>query len=305
MSIENRGFDPSKENEPKSAEDQFFDLVDSLDEVTASTRKLKEIEDLADKTEDYATALSSLKDFIQRRRDAMNEVRINKSETGEKLDKRGIEDLLAEIRTTMSNPERFLGNGATADVFSLRTSSQDLDTMICTKVITDKERYTENLTLAKEMRVMDKLRNLQVEGVRSPAPLFTFSNLRHTGLVMEQLDAVNFRRVIEGQTTEGVKDELPANFNNEDYFKRLRAFIDQMHKEGVVHGDLHLRNLMVDRETGFPRVIDFGKAQLDVDLDKTRTSMQDELRIDIATTQAAEIEARKWIEAQALTNNAK
>ena len=35
-----------------------------------------------------------------------------------------------------------------------------------------------------------------------------------------------------------------------------------MHDEtGIVHGDLFARNIMVDKETGNPRVIDFGRSK--------------------------------------------
>lgn len=34
-----------------------------------------------------------------------------------------------------------------------------------------------------------------------------------------------------------------------------------MHELGVAHGDLEARNVMIDRKTGLPRVIDFGRSK--------------------------------------------
>ena len=143
------------------------------------------------------------------------------------------------------------------------------------------------------------IRKLNVEGVRSPEPYFAFSSLRFDGFVMEHLDALNFRRILEGQTTEGMKDELPESFDVDQYFGRLRGYVSEMHARGIMHNDLHLRNMMIDRRTGLPRLIDFGKAKLEQDLDKSKTSLVEEARRDIDTLFFAEKEVRDWLAGKA------
>lgn len=125
--------------------------------------------------------------------------------------------------------------------------------------------------------------------------MFAFSSIRMNGMAMEHLRAANFRRVIEGQTTEGIKDILPPSFNIDTFFLRLREFLHAMHARGVVHNDLYLRNIMVDHVTGLPYIIDFGKAILDSELDKTKISFEDMIKRDLITLEAAEAEARKWL----------
>jgi tRNA A-37 threonylcarbamoyl transferase component Bud32 len=118
------------------------------------------------------------------------------------------------------------------------------------------------------------------------------------GMLMEQVNGFNFRRIIERQTTEGIKDDLPDDFDVKTYFERLRAYVAEMHKRGIFHLDLHLRNLMIDRETSAPVIIDFGKARYGRDLDKSVVNAPDYAQSDFESLRIAENEAREWIAKQ-------
>ncbi|MFH1047798.1 MAG: protein kinase [Patescibacteria group bacterium] len=294
-----RGPIPPQESKTPSEtdEDNFYDYLEKIDDATKQTDKYKQIIKLAEDDGDYGRGLNALQAFIAKREAYLDKVTVSRVESEINLSPENIDRFMGEVRLTMSCPELFLGNGASAEVFTLRRSADSEDELVCAKMITDGARYAEGRTVYQEMRILDMMRDVRVDGVRSPVPMFAFSNNRKSmvGLVMEQLDAVNLRRVIEKQTTEGIKDELPAQFDIDDFFLRLKSYVKEMHRNGVIHNDLHLRNIMVDRDTSQPRVIDFGKAKLVAELDKTRTSPEDEFAKDMESLRLAEIELRNWL----------
>lgn len=280
-------------------EDDFEAMAEGLDEGARKTAKFKEILKEAEDSGDYASGLLRLKEYKAKRDASLDRVTIHKSEHGRDIGEADIKKVLDEIRFAMSVPEKFIGNGATSEVFTLRRDATSRNELVCAKVVRDYARYAEGLPVTGEMGILDLVSGLEVEGVRAPTPLFAFSSLRFDGLAMEHLDAVNFRRVIEGQTTEGVKDELPAPFDVDRYFGKMRAYVKEMHARGIIHNDLHLRNMMIDRRTGSPRVIDFGKAKLEQDLDKSKTSVAEEAKRDVDTLFFAEKEVRDWLAGKA------
>lgn len=105
--------------------------------------------------------------------------------------------------------------------------------------------------LLREAKVLQHLRGLN----SVPA---IFGVVDNAGFVMEKLEA----------------DCLPRRRNNylsPAFFDALRTEILAMHKHGVAHGDLRRLNILVEKWTGRPRLIDFGTALL---LDKTCGSMR-------------------------------
>lgn len=276
-------------------ENRFFNLVERVDPGTRETRRFREILKEAEDTGDYEAALKSLEDFLERRETSLDQVKISWENPELHIDREGLEQMVREIKYAVRNPDAFLGNGSVAEVYTLRRPGSNL----CIKWITDYARYAEGVLTSKELEFLDVLRNLKVEGVRTPKPFFAFSTLRMDGIVMEQLNATNFRRVIEKQTTEGIPDELPPGFDVQRYFGALERYVKEMHKLGIYHGDLHLRNMMIDRQTGLPYLIDFGKSKFDWELDKSKANPTDYAANDLETLRLAKIEALRWIEKQA------
>lgn len=135
---------------------------------------------------------------------------------------------------------------------------------LCIKKIVNDEMYYEynyhgervQNTIEEEGIFLEELENFKINDVFTPKPAFYIETHDFRGIGREQLDAVNFIRVLEGH------DEFPANFDLDDYFDRLEKYFRAMHKEkGILHKDVALRNFMIDRETGNPRLIDFGRSK--------------------------------------------
>jgi tRNA A-37 threonylcarbamoyl transferase component Bud32 len=276
------------------SEAEFFDYDHRLDPETKKTPKYRTIMERLDDDGDYKTALRDLKKFNLQRSEALDKTSIRLCEGFEAIVENIRQDMI-NMRIAQSDTERLLGNGAVAEVYHLQGIYSG---HCCVKIVYDNEMYAQGNTLDKERIILEMLNNVEVDDVRSPRPFYSFSNFRMTGLVMEELNAFNFRRVIEGHTTAGIKDELPENFDLSDYFSRLKKYFTHLHSLGIYHGDIALRNLMIDRKTGLPLVIDFGKSRLESELDKTNLSMPDFAKSDMAALDSAYAEAKKWLEEQ-------
>lgn len=290
-----RGAEPALRYDSPDFEEEFLNLVDRLDPQTRETAGFLKIVRTADNEGDYEKALGNLKKFLAERETMLDQTSFADAH-GYEISKDGMAAEMANIRLAMSNPESFIGNGAVANVFSMRSIYKKQS--VCVKVVFDNQMYSEGNSVHKEIRFLDAIQDIQVAGVRSPMPYYSFCNLNMTGVVMEQLDASNLSRIREKQTTEGIKDELPENFDIDDYFRRVKEFLVHLHGLGIYHGDVALRNLMVDRKTGLPYVIDFGKARMERDLDKSNINLPDYAKSDLAALESAKEELREWLKGQ-------
>jgi tRNA A-37 threonylcarbamoyl transferase component Bud32 len=159
------------------------------------------------------------------------------------------EEILSLIQEVMSQPANMIGSGGTAEVYISQRHPQ-----YCYKIITDVEAYRQVNDVRIEDDLLFSLRNLEVAGVRVPQSFYSFRDKAAHVLIMERLKAVTLSEVLEGVKA------LPSSFDLEDFFASLRLFVEAMHERGVHHRDLSAANIMIDLETGKPRVIDFGKS---------------------------------------------
>lgn len=156
----------------------------------------------------------------------------------------------------IQDPDRFIDEGGASKVY--RVSER-----VCVKVL--REHYNNSNPHKSQMQLgnsidveaafLHQLAEVTVQGVRTPEYLMHVKESEISAIVMEELHAVNLERVLLG------KDSLPETFNHHAFFEALEKYITEMHDTyGIAHGDLEARNIMVDRETGEPRLIDFGRA---------------------------------------------
>ncbi len=126
---------------------------------------------------------------------------------------------------------------------------------MCYKIITDSAEYENCATVKEEMIFLDKLINVNVNGVRVPRPHYYHMTPDNHLCVMEKLNAATLQEILDKKQT------LPSNFDIEKKFEDLRQFFDIMHKKyHIHHQDFHEGNIMFDLDDGTIYVIDFGKA---------------------------------------------
>lgn len=157
----------------------------------------------------------------------------------------------------LENPENFLGRGNIAEVYLFGDSPR-----ICFKVVGNHLLYREEIqkgignSLSREFQFLKRLSLLEVDGCRAPKPIFYMPGTRE-GYGMETLNAFNAREVLMGIT------QLPdlEGFDQDRFSSILVRYVEAMHALGIVHGDLWPRNVMIDKDTLLPRIIDFGRSK--------------------------------------------
>lgn len=169
------------------------------------------------------------------------------------------EDLIDIVDYILKHNRDFIGEGMTAKVFSCPFSPN-----VCIKVVDESTisplyEFKGMNSLKEEGEFLYSVSRLNRGKTKVPIPIATFSirnqdeNKSPTQiLLMETLDAVTVASVLDGDK------DLPENFKFDSFMNELRVFIKNMHDLGVFHRDLHGGNIMIDKTTGDPRIIDFG-----------------------------------------------
>ncbi len=157
------------------------------------------------------------------------------------------------------NSEQRIDSGKHADVFA------DSYNTCCYKVVT-RFSNVHMLMAEQEMEVLHKAWSTNQTKVKVPAPLFSFDTKvvddqiravkQKSILCMERIDGPSLKNVLEGSAP------LPANFDFDVFFGELEKFIRELNTNlRIHHRDLHSGNVLIDKETGMPAVIDFGVAK--------------------------------------------
>lgn len=173
------------------------------------------------------------------------------------LDSETQKRFIADVQAIIDTPERFVDEGGAGKVY-------DFAKYVCIKVLEDREGSEaaafmdlgNNVKI--EANIQQSLSKLEVSGVRVPRCYgYWIDNegREKSAILMEKLDAVNLQFVLNGT------ESMPEAFNVDTFIESLHDFMEAMHELGVIHDDIAPRNLMVDRKTGLPRLIDFGRAK--------------------------------------------
>lgn len=281
----------------------FEHLVSNLSPELMNTPAYKKIiHDLENVEGDYGAAIEKVEALVEKFDAAHDRIAVKWSNPEFESKKEDMERIKHEMMSCIDRPDGELGQGATAEVYTFSTRKHET---LCIKWIKHEDKYKEligaglGITIEREADMLQKLSDLEVAGVRVPKPLFAFEMAGTRGIVMEQLDAVTFSRVLEGiPNAQGERDELPDGFDVNKFFSQVHQFVKEMHKRGIYHGDLWLRNLMIDRNTGDPYVIDFGKGRYDWELDKTKADPEDYAEKDFQALQTEKNRVVQWLREQ-------
>ncbi|MCR4314443.1 MAG: hypothetical protein NUV84_04320 [Candidatus Uhrbacteria bacterium] len=253
----------------------FEVLIGQTDTETQKTGRYQKIIEDLDENGDYVAASEALMELLKNRDrwysrgSSRIEVRVYKELNDFEI------RLLQEIKDASLEPSRFLGQGLVAKVFSLRREGFPNDWHVCVKLVEDQVAYERVNTVLEETEILAQVSSLHVEGVRTPVPLFSISGTRKDGIAMEQLDAFHFHLFRDGKRMNQPNPELAKGFDVGGFFSRVRAFVAEMHRKGVYHLDLHSGNIMIDRKTGMPRIIDFGQSKTGFQIESSRFSVHE------------------------------
>jgi tRNA A-37 threonylcarbamoyl transferase component Bud32 len=176
------------------------------------------------------------------------------------------EDIVAEIheaerviRQTFGDPHYFLGNGRVAEVYELPLAPH-----LCVKYVKDAAAYSEGNHLRSEYEYLEQLREFTRAGIRSPLPYFIrIHPSEGHSYGMEKIHGKSLSQILERPAENQILIELLKNADQTQIKAQLIEYIKAIHEDfKITHGDLFLRNIMVDDAGNF-YVIDFGKAKVE------------------------------------------
>lgn len=163
-------------------------------------------------------------------------------------------EMKEKLKERIKNPENLIGEGGIGSVM-------DLGNGVCVKLMENRENSPNKdmMDLGNNTKIeaefQAQLDDFESEGVFSPRVYGYYVGERGAAIVMEKLDAIDLQKIMAG------KEDFPDDFDIDDFFDRLEGYIQDVHEQKkIAHGDLFARNIMLDRKTGRPVVIDFGRA---------------------------------------------
>lgn len=247
----------------------FFQKLKQLPQDIADKFE-QEFYDLEEVTPDFFAKVDT---FIKQRANALSGVMEVESGLNEEIIEE-IHETERMIKQTFGDPHYFLGNGRVAEVYEFPTAPD-----ICVKYIKDQQAYNEGNHLRVEFRFLEDLQGVVIEGVRSPDPYFIrIHPSEGHSCGMERIKGKSLSAILERPAENAQLIEMVKRLNLAEVRGKLLAYINELHKRKVTHGDLFMRNIMVDSKGDF-YVIDFGKAKLE----EVGEDHEDRRKRDVAT----------------------
>lgn len=245
----------SSETNPEILETDFYRQVESLPEQIASVWVTR-YEELDEPDDDLTIFYQEFKDFLLKRKMALSGSLEVHTEVNEEIRKE-ILSVHEAIKNGFGNPELFLGNGWTAETYTLSIAPH-----LCVKYITDQNAYNENNHMRTEYEYLDELHHFEVNNIRTPHPYFLrIHPSEGHSYGMERIMGENLSRILECPKKNLELIKLAKTLDRVAVEQNLLLYITQMHEQfGITHNDLFRRNIMLS-EDGLFYIIDFGKAK--------------------------------------------
>lgn len=210
--------------------------------------------------EDLLALRTKVRDFLEKRTLALETMEL-RADLSERV-REEVTYVLGIIRNTFGDPNYFLGNGYTAEVYELPVAPH-----VCVKYIANQDAYNENNHLRVEYDILRKSNDLKVgENGRVRTPKADFIRIHPTEghqLGQEKVHGKSLSQIMEdpGNPECAKIIQLARTIYREPLVDDATEFINRLYSEyGLTHNDLFARNLMLD-DRGRLFVIDFGKAK--------------------------------------------
>jgi hypothetical protein len=191
-----------------------------------------------------------------------------------------------QLRETLLSQGNFLGAGITARVKSMRVEGFDKPIAVkylltpTAKTLSAQGEYDMNRELTTMIQIEDaEVRLGAGEHIRIPHPFFYYKRGKFQCYGMSQVNGFHLEEVLQGasRSTHSVVEALRARFASDEARKQLQAEVDLFMRavhEVCLHGDIKLKNIMVD-EQGMLYLIDFGQSvAVDTMLEETRDQFE-------------------------------
>ena len=205
------------------------------------------VEGLERKYPDPEAFAAACKMALRIRREAHGAMKPTQCETREEVP----QALAATIKELNEGEHEVVGTGKAGKVIA---SFRKPD--VCYKVLFNASHQppgTNDISLESDLQTSAADLG-EYAGVRVPKVLYFVTNEHNDAIAMERLNAVSLKDIFERGAV------LPKSFNESKFFDALKRYINHLNDAGIYHRDLHSGNVLVDKMTGMPYVIDFGHA---------------------------------------------
>jgi len=189
------------------------------------------------------------------------------------IEKNPSEELAKFIETLEKGAHIVVGQGNAARVVSSEDNSS-----LCYKIMLPSDQIPPGTNrISREVDIQEDIVAMgEIAGVRAPRVVSFVETERTRAILMERLDAVSVRDVFIDKL-----EVVPEQFNAKVFLAALEQYVRALHERGYYHRDLHEGNVLIDRATGMPRVIDFGySAQVFAEEDPYRAQYVENGRIE-------------------------
>jgi serine/threonine-protein kinase RIO1 len=171
------------------------------------------------------------------------------------VESKEVEDLSVCIKNLIENNGQEAGEGANAEVFRL---NHEVFGQICIK----RSKKMRMFKIIDEEKEFDTQEEIWERGVSAPRPIILIEDKisKDRYIAMKFVEGCTLGEVMEG------KQELPDTYDHEKFWKKVESDFNLMHdkigkyNKSIHHRDLHPYNLMIERATGNPVIIDFGSS---------------------------------------------
>lgn len=160
--------------------------------------------------------------------------------------------LILESRT-----QEFLGEGNYAEVYV-----DPFDDAFCVKIAHEDARESQTTSeFLREVSIQDLVASkIEHPSVFTPKPIYC-KTTKPNAILMERVHGCNLEEITEN-SEKALRFKELLNLERATQVEALKSFILQIHRLGILHGDLQLRNMMLTDDLRWA-IIDFGKAHFE------------------------------------------
>ncbi len=214
-----------------------------------------------DEAEDSITALAIAEELIEKRLNATFKFKFLGGTGQYEVSSVLAESVKLDIKNMKTNQET-IGVGGDAYVVVARSENQDYPDEVCFKFAKNEETPRGRNSSSQEAEIHEDFFNASQEvpdlHIGIPRPLYSVEMGADKIIVMEKLQAKSIDDILRGMGS------IPDWLDIEKFAADLKSFLDEMHKQGLYHRDMHVGNIMIKQTPVEPEdgkwgyVIDFG-----------------------------------------------
>jgi serine/threonine protein kinase len=157
--------------------------------------------------------------------------------------------------------DRYLGNGAFSNVMVYKVDGHEKETQNAIVVVKHFKLkrlgfYKEEMKRQYDLQIQMLYHEFEIGSRLSHQNILKTIDIDETNgcLIFENCVGIDFLDLLNEKSVQSRKQLL-------EYFKQIIDGIEYLHNQGIAHMDMKLENIILQRESGIVKIIDFGYAK--------------------------------------------